>query len=47
MEPTSNMAYKQAKSFSITVLTATKEQFVDHKVRTFLLDGFKTRLGLA
>ena len=47
LEPTSNMAYKQAKSFSITVLTATKEQFVDHKVRTFLLDGFKTRLGLA
>ncbi len=47
VEPTGNLAYKQAKSLSFTGLSATKEQMVDYRVRAALVEGFKARLQLA
>lgn len=46
VEPTGNMAYKQAKSFAFTGLSVSKEQLVDYKVRAALAEGFKAHLQL-
>ena len=46
VEPTGNMAYKQAKSFAFTGLSVSKEQLVDYKMRAALAEGFKARLQL-
>ncbi len=47
VEPTGNLAYKQAKSLSFTGLSASKEQMIDYRVRAALVEGFKARLQLA